>query len=1087
MKCSASVALALIPLIGCSTEPVDTSSATRASAIKSQLRGYDLGPPFPAGFRDSGLINGYDEGEWVPFVAKIEGRKLVESDGLAGSTSDGVYGASIIFPTYSDKRGANGISDVLFEGVYGQGAVTPIPDGFDDGWLVANGYSPFVLGAYDDAGGADAAPRVVGIGQRVGPTRFGGSVASASVAVEFDAAAGAELVELRFAVRLAPAGLAPIRPADQDFPGTDAGDALGAADFHPGPGPIFVGYEVGKPTGIATVPIRVERNRCDDSDDCVPGDVCGPGNECVDPCATDAECPTGELCEDGVCQPPPPPCEDDDDCEEDVCVGGFCIPECPETCPDPELCDPDPCLPPGGDNPPCVIDVQCPGGQLCEDGVCVPPSPPCDVSCPEGDTCIGGECVPPGDPCAGDGDCPGGSVCIDGFCEPGSPPCIGCEVCTDDGDCPGGTTCTDGVCVPVGPPLPCADDAECPGDETCEAGFCTPPPDPCGPSGECRPGELCEEGPDVCVPEHPPITCDDATDCPAGDICFGGVCTPDDPGGPGAPCKNKPQCDDGLNCEGGFCTPPTPPACTDTAECAPGTYCEGGVCLPPHPPVPCSTAVDCPTGDECIGGYCEPPRGCEFDYQCPGGELCEDGTCRPGQPPVPCTVDTDCPPTDDDVWVPVCYDGFCVPGGGDCAGDPDCPGGAVCEDGTCLDADPPTPCTSQYDCGGGAVCEGGFCEPTDSPTGACETADDCPRNPEDDVGPACVGGLCTSNRTSLPSCAASADCAAGTLCSGGVCLPAAGACELDGDCDGGTCVSGWCGQACAAADECAAGDACVLGRCGAGCQTYADCGDMQACLGGGCVAIPAVIRAGLGGGQSAWEPELPGASPVGGGCSATGDARADLLVAVLLALGLLATRRRSRAALMALCLVACGGDRADVASDDDEADAAAAWPVADAGPVSDSAPPADADYSSSPYLLVTCGGEPSGGVGEADAGLGDAVDAPCCQPDGPCPEDLACIQDGVDTETRRCRPRCDLAIDHCPEGGVCASFNGTGVCIPASLEGAPCAPELCDAATICVGTSADDATCHRRCETSDECDDGQSCTALNGTSAKACL
>src|SRR5262245_44033168 len=42
-----------------------------ANVLKSQLRGYDLGPPFPAGFRDSGLINGYGEGEWIPFGAII--------------------------------------------------------------------------------------------------------------------------------------------------------------------------------------------------------------------------------------------------------------------------------------------------------------------------------------------------------------------------------------------------------------------------------------------------------------------------------------------------------------------------------------------------------------------------------------------------------------------------------------------------------------------------------------------------------------------------------------------------------------------------------------------------------------------------------------------------------------------------------------------------------------------------------------------------------------------------------------------------------------------------------------------------------
>ena len=45
-------------------------------------------------------------------------------------------------------------------GTYGEGAITPIPDPFDDNWLVDNGYSPFVLGAYADTGDVDLAPQI---------------------------------------------------------------------------------------------------------------------------------------------------------------------------------------------------------------------------------------------------------------------------------------------------------------------------------------------------------------------------------------------------------------------------------------------------------------------------------------------------------------------------------------------------------------------------------------------------------------------------------------------------------------------------------------------------------------------------------------------------------------------------------------------------------------------------------------------------------------------------------------------------------------------------------------------------------------
>jgi len=144
-----------------------------ANVVKSQLRGYDLGPPFPAGFRDSGLINGYGEGEWIPFTAIIEGSKLIDADENEGSAGDGQYRLGIILPTYSERNNANALIDLATMGTYGTAPVAPIPDPFDDGWLVANDYSPFVLGAYADSGEVDAAPVIVGAAQRTGPTRFG--------------------------------------------------------------------------------------------------------------------------------------------------------------------------------------------------------------------------------------------------------------------------------------------------------------------------------------------------------------------------------------------------------------------------------------------------------------------------------------------------------------------------------------------------------------------------------------------------------------------------------------------------------------------------------------------------------------------------------------------------------------------------------------------------------------------------------------------------------------------------------------------------------------------------------------------------
>jgi MYXO-CTERM domain-containing protein len=579
-------------------------------------------------------------------------------------------------------------------------------------------------------------------------------------------------------------------------------------------------------------------------------------------------------------------------------------------------------------------------------------------------------------------------------------------------------------------------------------------------------------------------------------VCTEGFCTP-----PPTPCKNHHDCDVGEDCVGKVCVPPTGDPCGSDSDCA-GGYCEGGYCEPPHPPIPCVEATDCPSGDECIGGYCEPPQGCEFDYQCPGGELCDDGTCRPGQPPEPCVVDSDCPPGEDDVYPPVCYGGFCTPSGGDCDDDIDCPGGMVCVDGDCVGAEDPTPCTSQYDCGGAAVCNGGFCEPTDWPDG-CEVPEDCPRKPEDDVGPACVGGVCTTSRIAPPACAAPGECSHGTECSAGVCTPIAGACELDSDC-GANCIDGWCGISCTETAECSDGAVCARGRCVAPCATYAECGGFDACLAGGCVPLPAVVAAGYGGDQSLWKVDLPGESPadVGGGCgcstaaSASGSGGAVWWI-VLMAPLVLRRRRRRRMpsarywVLPIVCAaglaMACGGGAAEGDDDDDTGPDAGA--IVDATPSAD-AEHADADYSDSPYLLITCDGDApvlaDAGPGDLDGGLPPGIDSACCDPTGMCAGDLACIQ-GPTAEEHRCRPRCDLVAGDCPAGGVCADFAGSGVCIPASLEGLPCAPELCDGATICVGDTVDDATCHRRCAEDTDCDEGQSCTDLLQTDTKACL
>lgn len=59
--------------------------------------------------------------------------------------------------------------------------------------------------------------------------------------------------------------------------------------------------------------------------------------------------------------PPVPECVIDADCPDgELCDNGFCVPVSPPPPPEPE----------------CVIDADCPSGEICDNGVCVPEAPP---------------------------------------------------------------------------------------------------------------------------------------------------------------------------------------------------------------------------------------------------------------------------------------------------------------------------------------------------------------------------------------------------------------------------------------------------------------------------------------------------------------------------------------------------------------------------------------------------------------------------------------------------------------------------------------------------------------------------------------
>lgn len=185
---------------------------------------------------------------------------------------------------------------------------------------------------------------------------------------------------------------------------------------------------------------------------------------------------------------------------------------------------------------------------------------------------------------------------------------------------------------------------------------------------------------------------------------------------------------------------------------------------------------------------------------------------------------------------------------------------------------------------------------------------------------------------------------------------------------------------------------------------------------------------------------------------------------------------------------ACGGD-------DDGGGTPDARVVIDSGPLPDARDPG------SSFWKLSCGPDPEFDAGpepEFDAGIPDAgpdadagpqpppgFDDPCCDPEGVCPSGLECIGD-ENMANATCRPVC-IGDDNlqCPFGGYCAQFGGQRICIPASREGEECAPELCERGLICVGQDADSATCHKKCTTTEECDDGEECLPVTGSSTNA--
>ncbi len=432
---------------------------------------------------------------------------------------------------------------------------------------------------------------------------------------------------------------------------------------------------------------------------------------CGTRCSMDAECPTGDWCDD-LGSP----------------GSGTCQPKTPNAQPVP-----------GGS---CTTTI---GGRACVSGVCDPSGNVCGINLGDG-TCVttsqcnAGICVTTGphggdcEGCGSDTDCAAPTPVCDGS----TSTCVQCTS-TDNAACTGTTP----VCGPAETCVACNGDNGTSGTADCptQNPWCSPT----GACGMCTTNSDCDGG----TATHGGMFCDTTTgacgakcakdsDCPTGDWC-------DDLGSPGmGTCQ--PKTPNAQPVPGGTCTATiggracVSAVCDTDNECG---YANGdGPCTTSTGPVVCRSMTCNSTG------VCGPTSsGCDTDANCTGGDWCMESThtCTPklaNGVPVP----TDKPhvnPTLDGVCSAaagalVCASGVCDPKDNECgyaAGDGPCSANAECRDDACDTSAMVCGCSSDSQCPSSDFCSSGACVPK-GPLGAtCTAGDQC----QSDI---CQGGEC---------------------------------------------------------------------------------------------------------------------------------------------------------------------------------------------------------------------------------------------------------------------------------------------------------------------------------------------------------
>ncbi len=163
-------------------------------------------------------------------------------------------------------------------------------------------------------------------------------------------------------------------------------------------------------------------------------------------------------------------------------------------------------------------------------------------------------------------------------------------------------------------------------------------------------------------------------------------------------CAQDSDCALAQHCDEGRCVA-APPSCQDDTECPNGHQCEGGICIDPAQ-IPCENTPDCPPGDTCINGRCvEPDRPCTSHRDCPLHQACDftEDLCAPLTGSA-CREDQQCQ------IICVIEEGSLLGRCIDCEGLEDCPEGAVCNQGRCVE-----PTCNEQNCPAPGRCENDRC------------------------------------------------------------------------------------------------------------------------------------------------------------------------------------------------------------------------------------------------------------------------------------------------------------------------------------------------------------------------------------------